>query len=117
MADESPQPPVDLVQLRAFTEGDIEFEKQCIGVFLNQSNENLRVLGETCIDGRSEVWVETAHMFKGGAASIGAVVLSKLCCDAQYLADATADQRKTFFQKIKDEYQKVTDYLKDTGSL
>jgi len=109
--------PVDLVQLRAFTEGDREFEKQCLGAFIKQSNENLQALNDACVDGKSDDWVESAHMFKGGAASIGAVILSKLCSDAQYLSDATADQSQSLFQKIKEEYKKVADYLKETCSL
>lgn len=109
--------PVDLVQLRASTEGDREFEKQCLGAFIRQSNENLQALNDACVDGKSDAWVEAAHMFKGGALSIGAVMLSKLCSDAQYMSEVTADQRKSLFQRIRDEYEKVTDYLKTAGAL
>ena len=109
--------PVDLTQLRAFTDGDKDMEKEFISVFVTQSDKNLQALSCCCIDGKCDAWVEAAHMFKGGAAAIGAKALSNLCSEAQNMPEITAAARTMLFRKIDAEYAKVNDYLRALGSL
>jgi signal transduction histidine kinase/CheY-like chemotaxis protein/HPt (histidine-containing phosphotransfer) domain-containing protein len=109
--------PVDLTQLRTFTHGDLETEKELIGAFVKQSDENLRLLKENCTGGECKTWVEAAHMFKGGASGVGAAALSQLCSQAQQTLDATADERVALFKLIESEYAKTKTHLKGLGLL
>jgi PAS domain S-box-containing protein len=109
--------PVDLTQLRSFLDGDADEEKELIGVFVQQSDINLQVLRKNCVSGESKPWVEAAHMFKGGSATMGATVLSQLCSQAQGMREGTADERDILFAKIDAEYARVTDHLRQAGLL
>ncbi|MDR3425191.1 MAG: ATP-binding protein [Alphaproteobacteria bacterium] len=109
--------PIDLTQLRTFTEGDESLEKELIRIFVQQSDENLQTLGVSRIDGACKAWVEAAHMFKGGAASIGAVTLSALCAKAQNMPNCAKDERAAIFTEIADAYENVKEYLKKMGLL
>lgn len=109
--------PVNLDQLRTFTEGDTGTEKELIHMFAEQSDKNLDILSKNCVDGKNKSWVEAAHMFKGGAAGIGAEKLRQLCNEAQGLESGTAEVRAALFDKISSEYTLVKAYLKKIGLL
>ena len=115
--DPENQAPLDLTQLRTFTDGDAVAEKELIGIFVKQSDENLRVLKENCIDGTCKAWVEAAHMFKGAAAGVGAGKLSQLCGQAQHLPDAKAIERLALVRLIESEYARTKNHLKTMGLL
>ncbi len=103
---------VDLSQLRTFTDGDRDTEIEFIRVFVEQSDKNVDILAESQVEGKEQEWKETAHMFKGGAAGIGAEGLRKLCEKAQNLAPSAIQERKTLLEQIKTEYENVKEYLK-----
>lgn len=103
--------PVDLTKLRTFTDGDKDTEKEFIAIFITQSDKNVQILEESCVDGKGEAWREAAHMFKGGAGGIGAETLRGLCEEAQHLDLTATPARKELFAKIKNEYDSVRNYL------
>jgi CheY-like chemotaxis protein len=108
--------PLDLSILKTFSEGDVEMEKQFIGVFVNQSDKNLKVLAENRVNTGAAAWRDTAHMFKGGSSGIGAKVLAGLCSEAQNFSGAAPEQA-ALFEKINSEYANVKDHLKKMGLL
>ncbi len=108
--------PVDFTQMRTFTDGDIDTEKELIGVFVQQSDINAQTLKENASGQDVSAWTEAAHMMKGGAGGIGAFVLQKLCNEAQHFA-GTEEERIVLHEKIAEEYLRVKDYLKLTGLL
>jgi len=108
---------VDLTKLKTFSEGDVEIEKELVGVFIQQSDKNLRELNDNRIDGECRPWVEAAHMFKGGSASVGALPLSRLCAHAQNMSNVKGSERATLYQQIEDEYMRVKEHLKTIGLI
>jgi CheY-like chemotaxis protein len=109
-------PPVDLSGLRIFSEGDMETEKELIRVFIDQSDRNFSILRESYGAADPAAWQEAAHMFKGGAAGVGAALLSTLCNEAQH-SNGSAGERRTLFEKISGEYARVKTHLKEIGLL
>ncbi len=107
--------PIDLTQLKTFTDGNPDVEKEFIVMFLKQSDKNLKSLKDTCVGGRCDAWVESAHMLKGGASAIGAHVLAKLCHTAQLMGDVPAEDRTAQFGEIESEYAKIKESLKQLG--
>jgi len=105
--------PVNLTQLRTFTDGDADTEREFIGIFIQQSDKNIKILEESQANQAGEAWREAAHMFKGGAGGVGAEALRKLCDEAQHLDLEAAEERKVLFAKIKSEYEHVRKYLKN----
>lgn len=111
-----PEAPLDLSVLREFTEGDHELECQLIDAFVIQSDLNLAILAENCTAIAPKIWVEPAHMMKGGAASMGAKKLSELCHQAQIFA-GTWQEQTMLFQHIDAEYKRVKGFLRESGLL
>lgn len=115
--DLSSEPLVDLTQLQTFTDGDREAEIMLIQKFVEQSDKNLETLRETKdAAGENKPWTEAAHMFKGGASTIGAKYLADLCRQGQ-LFTGSASERGELFKKIDEVYKKVKQILIADGKL
>ncbi|MDR3449135.1 MAG: MHYT domain-containing protein [Alphaproteobacteria bacterium] len=108
--------PLDLTQLRSFSGEDREMEQELLILFVGQSDENMQTLDANKTGDNPVAWKEAAHMLKGGSASIGAVLLAELCNEAQHFTGAP-QERLDLFEKIKGEYGRISDYLKQTGML
>ncbi|MGE3624285.1 MAG: ATP-binding protein, partial [Bdellovibrionales bacterium] len=108
--------PADLTLLKSFSEGDPEMERQLIQAFVEQSEKNMRSLADLGGQGDIKPWQEAAHMFKGGAAGIGAKRLAGLCNEAQHFS-GTPQEQAALYEKIAGEYAAVKDYLKTLGLL
>ncbi|HUY68190.1 MAG TPA: response regulator, partial [Alphaproteobacteria bacterium] len=108
---------VNLTQLRTFTEGNKETEREFIAAFVTQSDKNLEILKENRVGGECKAWVDAAHMFKGGAGGVGAGPLSLLCSQAQHMEGGTAEDRAALYAQIESEYGCVKDKLREMGLL
>lgn len=107
---------VDLSILKTFSEGDIDLEKKFIGIFIEQSNKNIKTLAENRANADTKPWHDAAHMFKGGSSSIGANTLAALCNQAEHF-EGTMQEKAALFEKIESEYIRVQAHLKKTGYL
>ncbi len=74
---------VMLATLQEVMEGDYPM---LLDAFLNDSEERLRMLQETCAAGEAESLRQAAHSFKGSCSNMGAVVLADLCRQLEELA-------------------------------
>lgn len=110
------EPIMNFEMLRGFSLGDVEVEKELIQVFVEQSDINLESLDRTKNEEGSVEWHESAHMFKGGAAGIGAAPLAMLCAEAQHFKGTAAEQ-SALFGKIAQAYDKVKNLLRTEGLL
>ncbi|MBI3418512.1 MAG: response regulator [Proteobacteria bacterium] len=108
--------PMDLTQLRTFTEGDQEAEKEFIGLFVRESEKNMKILEQNQNGADAHAWEEAAHKFKGGAGGVGAAALHRLCGEAQNFK-GSAEERAALFEKITGEYTHVKEALKEMGLL
>src|SRR5262249_31762867 len=109
--------PVDMSLLNTFTGGDKETEKEFVQVFVEQSDKNIKSLEASRAEGRGQEWKEAAHMFKGGAAGIGAELLRNLCEKGQHLDFSATAERKVLFDAILSEYEKVKQYFRDNNLM
>ena len=98
--------PVDLTSLREITGGDAELEKELFNIFYETSDGNLKNMGAD-IEGSS--WQEEVHSLKGAAANLGANALADIAKEAEFEMDV--DTRKTQFEQMKAEYEKVKAFL------
>jgi len=72
-----------LATLQEVMEGDYPM---LLDAFLNDSEERLRMLQETCAAGEAESLRQAAHSFKGSCSNMGAVLLADLCRQLEELA-------------------------------
>ncbi len=108
-------PPLDLSMLNSFSEGDKSVEKYLIGIFIEQSDKNMATLDEYRTQD-TKTWQEAGHMFKGGAASIGANDLAKLCGEAQHF-QGTSEEQAALCATIGSEYLRVKEFLRSLELL
>lgn len=75
--------PIDMAQLRIFTNGDAEEEKELFTLFMEQANIMIDVLNKNTGENDNEAWKSAAHRFKGSAGNLGAMKLHHLCKRAE----------------------------------
>lgn len=75
--------PVDLEQLRMFTDGDPEEEKALAELFLEQAQEMIVILEQNTGADNNDAWKSAAHRFKGSSGNLGAMPLHQLCKRAE----------------------------------
>ncbi|HBR69207.1 MAG TPA: hypothetical protein DEA55_07525 [Rhodospirillaceae bacterium] len=102
---------IDMATLRTFSGGDAATEAEFIQVFYDQSLLHLQKLKESCVDGTSEDWKESAHLLKGGTGMIGALKMRDLCAKAQEMLTSTKTERAAILEKINREFDKVCSKL------
>jgi HPt (histidine-containing phosphotransfer) domain-containing protein len=102
--------------LKTFSEGDVDVEREFAEAFVQQSDENISALAQTRGAGSLATWNETAHLFKGGAAGMGAYKLAELCHKAQLFKGSDVEQNN-LLEMIAIEYARTKGYLKEIGLL
>jgi HPt (histidine-containing phosphotransfer) domain-containing protein len=72
------QSPVDYARMREAADGDEEFLKQLVEVFLDDTAARVRELSEALRAGDGRALGRTAHQLKGSSANVGAMQLFDL---------------------------------------
>lgn len=75
--------PVDMEQLRLFTGGDTNEEKELASLFIEQAHEMIAILKKSAEAPSKEAWKSAAHRFKGSSGNLGAMKLHALCKRAE----------------------------------
>lgn len=103
--------PVDLTQLRLFTDGNRAEEQELFTLFLQQADEAVKILEKNQSPETAELWKATAHRLKGASGNLGAQKLQHLCKRAELMARDDTDKKSLTFNAIHAELQRVRDYL------
>jgi CheY-like chemotaxis protein/nitrogen-specific signal transduction histidine kinase/HPt (histidine-containing phosphotransfer) domain-containing protein len=99
--------PVDMEQLRMFTDGDLTEEKALSTLFLDQAQEMISLLQQSTSEDKHAVWKSAAHRFKGSSGNLGAMKLHHLCMHAEtHFKDSEAKKLEMLIA-IKDETKRV----------
>jgi HPt (histidine-containing phosphotransfer) domain-containing protein len=80
-------PPVDLARLRRFTLGNVELEREIIGLFATQAPVMMDALAQARTE---QAWREATHTLKGSSGSIGAWLVAEAAARAEGAVDNTA---------------------------
>src|SRR5215470_1445073 len=72
------EPAIDLVRMREAADGDDEFLKQLVEVFLDDTALRVRELNEALAARDGRFLGRTAHQLKGSSANVGATMLFDL---------------------------------------
>ncbi len=104
--------PVNLANLREMTGGDAAIERELFAVFMDSSEKCFANLEANAAAGQEEAWRTEAHAWKGMSLNLGAESLGHLCANAQMKNTAPPEEKAKILAEIKDEYEKVKQYLK-----
>lgn len=107
-AEESP---VDMSQLRVFTDGDPEEEKALITLFMDQAHAMIDVLRQSTHEAEKEAWKSAAHRFKGSSGNLGAMKLHHLCRRAEMNFDDIEQKKLEMLAAIKSETARVAQFF------
>ena len=66
-------PPLDLAVLRTLTDGDAEFGRELIQLFVSSADETLRQIGAGLAAGDASAIARSAHSLKGASVNVGAL--------------------------------------------
>ncbi len=106
--------PANLALLKEYADNDPEVEEEIIQTFYKESKADLERLAENQTPAKHKAWTEAAHALKGSAGYVGALMLQKLCEEAQNFEQSKAvSEKKILYTQIKQEYDNVSNYLKE----
>lgn len=104
--------PVNLAQLRSFTDGDAEEENMLVSLFLEQAHKAIDSLTEQMAQEDGTGWKSTAHRLKGASGNLGAQRLSHLCKRAEMNSNISRPDKQIILTAIGKELTAVEAYLR-----
>ena len=111
-AHEAAELPVDLEQLRMFTDGDPEEEKALAELFLEQAQEMILILKQSMGPEQTDRWKSAAHRFKGSSGNLGAMPLHQLCKRAESHFEDDASKKAEMLASMQAATQHVAMFFK-----
>jgi two-component system, sensor histidine kinase len=103
--------PVDLSQLRLFTNGDVSEERELSHLFLEEAQHMITTLQQSMQAEAREAWKSAAHRFKGSSGNLGARRLHHLCKNAEAHFDDDAFKKEHMLSEIQQETRRIEDFL------
>lgn len=108
---------VNLDNLRALTDGDVDTELELFDLFYESSAECLAALKACLETGEGEIWRKQAHALKGIALGLGAQELGDLCKQAQDQWEASLDTKQKMLAEIRDCQENVETFLRNVHGV
>lgn len=107
--------PVDLQRMREAADGDEEFLRQLVEVFIDDTDLRVRELNAAIMAGDSRVVGRTAHQLKGSSANMGANGLFDFARRLEKLGEGNSLSGagelfvglEAEFQRVRNELQRV----------
>lgn len=102
---------VDISRIQETSDGDLEFERELIEMFIDDANENIKQICAADLTQAKEI-KQVAHTLKGASANIGAVAVQKAafviekCAAAGDLGDLAAQK-----EELKKAYVETKTYF------
>ena len=99
--------PVDMEQLRMFTDGNKDEERALFDLFYSQANEMIAKMQNNIGDENQQSWKSAAHCLKGSSGNLGAMKLHHLCKKAETSYSEPSSQKAQMLAEIKLETAKI----------
>jgi len=94
--------------------GDEELYKEVCDIFLSDSPANLEILRNSLADNQSAESIRRLHSFKGAAANIGAMKLSRVAGELEVLASSgKLEEVSSKFQILEDTLSELLSELEE----
>lgn len=96
-------------RLEQITLDDVDFRDALIGVYLEDTREQLAELGRAVHESDDKGLLRIVHRLKGSSANLGAAPLAQLCAEAErrfQAVDAIGDLTR-LLEAITDEFESV----------
>ncbi len=112
-SNEAQDVPLDMEQIRMFTDGDPEEEKQLFDLFFTQADLSLTSLKESYDENDIMEWKNAAHKLKGSAANFGANDLRYACENAEKQYDVEQQEKEEMLHNITANLERLKSYVNE----
>jgi signal transduction histidine kinase/DNA-binding response OmpR family regulator len=103
------EPPVDLAYLHQLSEGDTEFERTILQIFVENTQEQLQIVHTALADRDLTTLQYRIHEIKGASANVGAVAIEQLAARLEELVSGGKDlHQPTEIQSLLAEIEHLT---------
>lgn len=113
--DTDGQAAVDFTRIQETSDGDTEFERELLGVFIEDCEDRIQRLGAAIAAGRSDEIKREAHTIKGAAANVGTIQLQEIATRLEALSDGSTPEGQALTNQLSEEFERVKaaigDYL------
>ena len=103
--------PVDLTNLRAIIDGDVELEQELFDDYVNGVEEAIGILEVQYDNADGKIWKEKSHFLKGISRNLGAARMAEICALSEEMYDASQKEKTKILQDIENEYRIVKEHL------
>ena len=100
-------------QLRVFTDGDPQEEKELAVLFLDQAHSVIDILKHSTSEDGLEAWKSAAHRLKGASGNLGAMKLHHLCKRAETHFGDGEGKKLEMLAAIQAETRRVEAFFQD----
>jgi len=106
--------PADISRLQEITDGDLEFLKELIELYLADSPEQIAALRKAMAERNAESCQVVAHTFRSSSGNVGAMELQQRLLKLENLSKKSAlDEAVTIVVGIEEEFDRVRAYLEE----
>lgn len=106
--------PVDMAQLRLFTSGDAEVERELSEMFVEEAKKMVVELQQNMASDARELWKSAAHRLKGSSGNLGARRLHHLCKNAESHFQDDTFKKEQMLAEISSETKRIESFLSTT---
>jgi HPt (histidine-containing phosphotransfer) domain-containing protein len=98
---------VDFTRIQETSDGDTDFERELLEVFVEDCEDRLQRLRAAITAGRQDEIVREAHTIKGAAANVGTTELQGLATQLEVLADASTPEGHALLGQLTEAFGRV----------
>lgn len=107
------QGPIDLEHLRRYTLGEVDLEREILGLFVQQAPLTLERLQQA---ESQRDWTSAAHTLKGSARAVGATLVGNLASSAEQLDINDVAARQSILAAIAAALAEANAYVCDLST-
>lgn len=105
--DTDGQAAVDFTRIQETSDGDTEFERELLGVFIEDCEDRIQRLSAAIAAGRLDEIKREAHTIKGAAANVGTTQLQEIATQLEALGDGSTPEAQALAGQLTEEFERV----------
>lgn len=102
--------PIDMEFFRTVTNGNIEFEKELLEIFMDSAKSNIAKIEKALVDVDETAWAMACHALKGSSKSIGAFDLGDAVEICHRTTQETEDRVRSL-EEVKKQLKKIEEFM------
>ena len=102
--------PIDLEFFRTVTNGDKEFEKELLKIFIDGSKNNIAKIEKALVEADETAWAMACHALKGSSKSIGAFDLGS-AVEICHRSSPVKEERIKYLEDARQRLKNLEEFI------